>query len=458
MRMRTDHEAHIRLFGTMWAIGHIAHCLRTEPFNEPLVWIVLLACALLLPKPASPYRLGFLAASQILLLYQRMPIIDNHMHLMGFVNAGILIVVVPMMWRRSSWTKRRVRVLCSYALITLVLAYGAAAFAKLNAGFFDPAGNCAVAKTYQAGESLGILPGMLPGWFEGLLPYAVTGIEFAIPVLLIFHLTRLPAVLIAVSFHIMISITPSASAIDFTVVITGLLFAALPWRMSAYVMELARAFRSRVLDPLGLDVSVFTAVVFFGLLAIIRGRFGTVDGNRAWIFTASLAMTVGPFLFWLALRSIRLGIRSEPLAQRLSIGHYVLFSLLIFNLAMPYAGVKTTGAMVMYSNLNTYDGTTNHFFVGRLPIETFHDDLVEIVETTRPRLESIRKKDHRITWHELRRIMAGHPDEPISYRRGGELYQLEAARENPELVSLDPLWHKLVAHRVHDPHNTECLW
>jgi hypothetical protein len=61
------------------------------------------------------------------------------------------------------------------------------------------------------------------------------------------------------------------------------------------------------------------------------------------------------------------------------------------------------------------------------------------------------------TWHELRRKMSLTPTASISYERNGEIFEYEFAGENPELVTIDPILHKLLGFR-NASSTDECLW
>ena len=84
------------------------------------------------------------------------------------------------------------------------------------------------------------------------------------------------------------------------------------------------------------------------------------------------------------------------------------------------------------------------------------DDLVEIVASSNNGLINIRNHGLLISWHELRRKLSAYPDSSITYRRAGIQYSYEHARENPELVTLDPVAHKFIGLRLYDPKNETC--
>ncbi len=128
--------------------------------------------------------------------------------------------------------------------------------------------------------------------------------------------------------------------------------------------------------------------------------------------------------------------------------YFVLLALVVLDAASPYAGGKTITSFTMYSNLRTEGGTSNHFFLPRVSLASGQDDLVEILETSDPLLRKVRRTGSLITWHELRRRLSAAPTASIRYLRGGTVFSYAEARENPELVTLDPIARRLLAYRL----------
>lgn len=458
---------HLGIFHVLWAVAHIGHVLRKESAADPFAWLLLLACVLVIEKPTASTRLAFLAAAQIALFVSDLPVTDNHMYIMAFANAGIAAVAVPLWLRKAPWTQRAIDALSAYAVLTLLIAYGAAALAKLNAGFFDPAVSCAVAMYYDAGAVVGVAPGTAPAWLERALPFLVAGTELAIPLLLAWKPTRSVGVAVVVLFHWSISLSPTATALDFTLLLFALVYLLLPLQASADVMAWYRSVQDRAVRPLlrsartlGLDTfatSLPVLLLFFVLVAL-RWRLGTVAGNGSWALLVIAALLLGSLLLILAGRSVVRRQRSVIAASSLQPLGYVLLALLALNAATPYLGVKTVGTFTMYSNLDTYALQSNHLLFPRLPVRGYHDDLVEIVSTSNRRLDDLRERERQITWHELRRVLASDPDARITFIRGGRLYAYDRADQHPELVTVHPLWHRLVGHRAHDVTGQACLW
>jgi len=458
-RLSTNAAAlHITVFNIFWAIAHIGHLLRKEAILHPLVWILLLSCVLLIEKPSSRLRLGFVALSQIVLFIKRLPATDNHMYIMFFINAGLLVTVAHLLVKDEGWNESNLKAIRIYALIVLVISYGAAAIAKLNHVFFEPTKSCAVDMFGDAGLFFGWTPAILPLTIYNALPYIVASTELMIPILLVIRRTRSVGTVILVIFHIMISLSPTSTALDFTILLFAVAYLLLPYTTSQHLRAHYDKIHALIPSSLRANItSIFVLLLFFLLVALIW-RLGTVAGNRGWTLLAPTSLTIGFLLVALAIKSDSRQRRESIKPSGLKPPHYALIGLLLFNVASPYMGIKTAGTFTMYSNLNTYDSRSNHFFLPRFPWQSLHDDLVEIVATSNEDLEVLRRNGLRVTWHELRRQLARNPESSISFIRDGQLYEYERADQNPELIRLHPVLHKLVWHRPDDSINPRCLW
>lgn len=454
-----DKVLHLKVFNILWALAHVGHILRKEPAFQPLVWILLLSCVLLIERPSSPARLGLLSLSQISLFFARLPATDNHMYIMFFVNAGLLMTSVPMVLKNNRWDDVSASRLLSYPVIIFVIAYASAAIAKLNYAFFEPASSCAVVMFQDATAFLGAATTEVPNIVRGSLPLLIAAIELSIPICVLIKKLRLVGIIILVAFHIVISISATATAIDFTLIIFAIGYLILPIDASLYLKERASRLYTQLPPLLRDGTKSMPVLLLFFFLVVLVWRLGTVAGNRSWAILAPASVAVGLLLVVLAIRSISNGSSHSIGFSRIGVLHYLPIGLLILNAASPYLGIKTVGTFTMYSNLNTFGSQSNHFILPRLAAgHGLHDDLVTIVRAPNEDLDVLRRRGLRITWHELRRHMNRNPTASISYIRDGDLYEYERADENSELIQLDPVLHKLVGHRPDDRHSPRCLW
>jgi hypothetical protein len=457
---------HATAFAALWAVGHLAHAFRKEPVTDALSWLLLLACALVLHRPSSPGRLGVLAVAQIALFADRMPKTDNHLYILAFANAGLLVTALPLALRGRGWDRASFGLARTWAAVVFLVSYGAAALSKLNRDFLFAEDTCALALLDDAAAAVGSDRALVPEALQAAVPFVVAGVELAVPVLLALRATRAAGVVLAVLFHLAISISPTATAVDFTVLIFAVLALFVPLggaagrpvrRLAARLRAGLREGRRRGLRP-ALDWDTAALLGLFAALVVFQWRLGTVAGNRSWAVNAPLALLLGAALVWAAVR-----LRGAPDRFRVSLRplrapHYGLLALLVLNAAAPYLGWKTDGTFTMYSNLDTYAGESNHYLFPRVGSGTPHDDLVRVVATSSDRLGAYVGSDLLLTWHQLRRALARDPEASVTYVRGGRTYAYDRAAENPELVSTDPVLHKLLSHRPHVEGPSRCMW
>lgn len=453
--------AKIMIFNMVWAIAHICHVVRRGFWEISLAWVLLYVAVLLLLRPGSQLVLGLLAATQMVFLFFSMPFTDNHLYLMGFINAALLVTVF------SNFAKGRAREIESLAPVLpclcgiFLLAYGAAAVAKLNPAFFNVEWSCAVELARKAAAVFGdgVVP---PLWVESGTPYLVAGAELAIPLLLLLPgAWRMAGIVVGAGFHYLVSLSPTSAALHFTVVVMALLFLFLPSRVMPFVWERGTVLLARVrgqcgpvLRRTGLLLVVLLPGVFFAT------GLGTVAGGNNWLPLILVATGLGALLCWLAWRAAATDGR-EPLGfGAMQARYYVVLAVVLLNAACPYLGIKHQGTFTMYSNLRTTGMVSNHFFLPRLPVRTGMDDVVEIVESTNGRLLWMRDRGFLITTHELRRVLARDPLAQVTYIRNGELVEVPApaATHAPELVRVHPIWHRLVAFRLFHPQKPGCQW
>ena len=442
----------------------MGHLLRKANPSDPLAWLLMAAAVLLVDKPSCRLRLGALAAIQITYLGTEIPWTDNHLYLMGFVNMGLLAAVLTSLWHGEQNGSMGFRLPQLYLFATLLLSYGAAAVAKLNTGFFDPESSCGVTMFYDAVAVFGIDRDGVPSVVRSLdlvMPSLVAGIELMVPTLLLIPRTRCVGVVLVVLFHWAVSLSPTATALDFTLVLFALMILFLP--ITAATRIHAWAQRAAAVIPASLRTTCFVLLSFFLTISLVAGR-GTVYGNRNWVWLAATALVLGALLLHVALTVRASGSTPEdPVTQgQLSnlgmVPYVLLIALQLANIIAPYLGSKNVGSFVMYSNLQTERRHSNHFLLPRLPMDMGQDDLVEIVDSSSEWLRQITESGRLISWHELRRHLSYRPDSSITYKRGDVLFFYKRADENPELVHRHPVAHRLIGHRLYDLHKTPCRW
>ena len=120
-------------------------------------------------------------------------------------------------------------------------------------------------------------------------------------------------------------------------------------------------------------------------------------------------------------------------------------ALLIFDGINPYLGLKTDTAFAMYSNLRSEGGTTNHLIWRHpLALANYQEDLVQIVDSSDPKLKAAAGRGVPITFFDLQKrtsylVKEGGKNISVTYIRNGKLTQVEAAETDPELATRPPL-------------------
>ena len=449
------------VFCILWAIAHLGHLLRKANPSDPIAWLLMAAAVLLLARPSSRIRLGALAAIQITYLGTQIPWTDNHMYLMGFVNMGLLTAVLTSLWPGAQNDSRNFLLPRLYIFATLLLSYGAAAVAKLNAGFFDPETSCAVTMFYDAIAVFGLERDGVPDVVRSLdlmMPTIITAIELMVPILLLIPRTRRAGVVLVVLFHWAVSLSPTATALDFTLVLFALVILFLPVTAANRIYIWAQ--RTVAVFPVFVRPPFFVLLSLFLTISLVLGP-GSVPGNRNWIWLAATALVLGLLLLQLAFTERDSSSTPIP-SGRLSLLGMVPYAAFVFlqlaNISAPYLGSKNVGSFVMYSNLQTERRHSNHFLLPRLPMDMGQDDLVEIVDSSSEWLRHVRDSGRLISWHELRRHLSYWPDTSLTYKRGDRLFSYQRAGDNPELVRRHPVAHRLIGHRLYDLHKVPCRW
>lgn len=447
------------LFLAMWGIAHIGHFLRKGSVLDIFTWILLFLAIVVVFKPESPKRMGALAAVQLFYLFKEMPFTDNHLYIMGFINTGLLIAIV-VSYTKGTRYLHNINFSMGYLCTAFLLAYFAAAFAKLNTGFFDTDFSCAVTMFYDS-ASIITTKNFLPSILESLLPYYVTATELSIPLLLLFRKTRHLGIVVLVLFHLGISLSPTATALDFTIALFALSVPFLDRDAKYEVIRILYSLGKKTVDFFTVSKYSWPFVIFLFLFLLkSSSRLLSLGIYPYWLLLAPFAFLFGGILLITVFRKGFSWDASDysNLFRTLYPIHYILLLLLFLNAASPYLGIKTTGTFTMYSNLQTENSSSNHFFVKRYFDSMPLDDMVEILNSDNTVLNSYAQNGYWITNHELTRILSESPTSSVQFSRGGKTIDINTASNSPELIRKSFIKHKLMGHRVYDPKNAVCLW
>lgn len=439
------------LFAVLWALAAVWHLLGNT-LTAP-AWaqaLLSVGVGLVLLRPGAPIPLGVLAVGGLVTVWEEAPLLGNHWLLAGFVNLIIVMaVVVGAVRRRVGDRTDLADRLFPAARLAVVIFYAFAVFAKLNSAFFDRAASCAVFYFNESTDSLG-LPGMHLGGNAPLawvVIVATVAVELSIPVLLVVRRTRPIGVMVGFVFHAVLALDRTHQFFDFSAVLFALFVLFLPPTAGTWVAERMGSIRARLALrnealPGRVQLLVVGVPVTVGLLVavdVLTPRLGVEVGWWPWQLFAGVVVST-------AVAFLRQHRETAPHCLR---PHHLLFLivplLVVGNGLTPYLELKTGYGWNMYSNLRTVDGVSNHFIVRRtLPLTHDQTEPVRILDTNSAALARYRANGYALTWRQLRRYLADHPQTRITYQRGSEVVALRAAADRPELVEPVPAWREKI--------------
>ncbi len=394
-------DAH-RWFARMFGVACVAHIVGNPPVGEvgpetTALGVTTLALGLisvsLIVRPDLRRLLGA-AGLVIVSVWLEAPLLGNHWLVMGFVALAVLA---------SGFSKAPWPALAPMGRVVLLVFYSFAAFAKLNAGFFDAVHSCGVFYANQALGSYG-LRGIEPGGTAALAVIVGTAaIELAVPILLVIPRTRRWGVLLGVAFHSLISLDLDQHFYDFTAVLL-LLFGLFHSDETSSECDRRAAVETR-----SFQMAVATTVLLV-LAAVVPETTVTVVLLRIGAFVVWI-----PFAIWFVWTTATVGRSTADLrlVPRSAFGA-ALAAIVFLNGLTPYLELKTAYGFNMYANLETVGGESNHFVVRRtLPLTGVHDDLVAIDATDDPGLEPYVNSGYVLPRRNLDHYLADHPDASV---------------------------------------------
>lgn len=373
------------------------------------------SAAVVVAAPWSRVAFAAFTVSVWTSIWQEAPILGNHWLLTGLLAAAVCLASLD----------RRPAAPVTAAQAVLLVFYGFAAFAKLNADFFDPATSCATYYAAEGARSLGWDIARPDGSAGMALAVVVALTELSIPVLLLLRRTRLHGVALAVVFHAVVALDHRHQFYDFTSLLTVGFLTFLPGAAATgFVAAVAARIRPRLVQAAG------------AVLAVVAGWLAQSDvdvdvpfelGYAAWTATAILVVP-------LVLRWVWRHRSAAPEHQgRFAWAAAPVVALAVLNGLAPYLELKTGAAWNMYANLRTVDGDSNHFLVrATLPLTDAQEDLVEVVEADGA-LAGYAEGGVLLPRRQLRWFLQQAPDTTGTIRVDGREIELEPGRIPPEL-------------------------
>ncbi len=388
-----------RWFTRTFGIAVVAHLAGNPPtwrdpdgpWLTPAIVVAAVLGLLAVALVARPSRLLLASTAALVLasVWTEAPFLSNHWLLVGFVAVAVLLSL----GQRDPWAWLSVTGRC-----ILLGFYCFAAFAKLNAGFFEPGTSCGV---FYANQSLGSfgLPALPTGsplaWLLVLGPVLT---ELSVPLLLAFGRTRQIGVLVALAFHTVISADLDQHFYDFTAALVVLLCLFLPESTLAG-FEASAARRTKA----------FTAGVAICLVLVLSAVLPQVVLTRAILESVPFVAWFA-FAGWLIVSVARGGLGPSHLPMRPpGTAAWVLVAVVAANGLTPYLELKTAYGWNMYANLVTVGGESNHFVVrDTWPLTDVHDHLLTVVETDDPGLRTYADKGYLVPERNLLDYLARH--------------------------------------------------
>lgn len=429
-------------------------------------WSLLPALFVLL-KPSSRLRFLVFVLLQTLAVYGELPFVNTNRIFTFFLGLTILAAALPLLAAARGRLPAGDALLAAFApllRLELLIVYGLSFWHKLNTGFLDPQGSCAVALYGRLRDALALLPLPMPETVAGPAIVGTLVIEGLLPVLLLVPASRKLGVAVGMVFHFVLGV---AWFYSFSMTMMALLFLFAPAEVANRGRQWWQA-RTPQMRALGKKMSTRGLVILLLLLLLLLGLatwfFGDVDrgGLEAvkpvikqllWLGWLLMALPLGLFLTLL---------RGTPPDQQrwrpLLVGPrpvLLLLPLLVLANGMsPYLGLKTETAFAMYSNLRTEGGKSNHLLIGQpLALADYQLDLVEVVASSDPTLANLAAQGRLIPFMQLQRRIAeakaaGGQDITLTYRHHGREQTVDNAEHDPNLAApLGYLERKFLAFR-----------
>jgi hypothetical protein len=443
----------------------------TSPFHA--LWAA--ACVLVLLRPGSLPGFALMHGLRIAAFAWDSPETPNHQLLYAIASATVLCAY-PLAARRlqarppaSAWLESFAPAL----RLELFVLYFFGVLHKLNRDYFDPEVSCAV-HTFI---------GVAPAWLDALVGPSRTlrialiagslAVEAAVPFLLAFGRTRRVGIAVGALFHIFLGVRFYAFSTGL-LALYALFVPTSVWQRAAAELGQLRArgrVAARLLSPAALRIVPLLIVLGFAVsgslvregeewAAVPRAGFPLSAG--AWI-----AFVLLPLAWLLGPRRLAAQIAGRPPGRVAGALPLLAFPvLLLFHGFSPYLGLRTVPAFSMFSNLRTEGGITNHWFMPAraLRVAGFQEDLVTLLGAQDEELLRFSRRPRR-TYYDFRmRIQrmaaAGKRDIAVSFRRGGQVQQLERAEADPDLMAPAPWWERkwLKFRPVPISTRRECSW
>lgn len=403
-----------------------------SPWLLPVQLLVGGAAVTVLLAPRRQAPVVVLCAAVLMSVWVEAPFLGNHWLLLGFV--GLAHVLAVLVARSSSRGPVRVSAWETFVPVgrlVLLVAYGFAAFAKLNSGFLDPTTSCAVFYQDELVSSWGLDGLSVVGRDRAGLLVAVAAVcvELSVPVLLALRRTRRWGVLLGMTFHWFLALDLFQHFWDFSSVLFVCFLLFLDRHQHARLLARWRVLRRGV--PVPMRRAATAACLVAALVVTAAGALGEPAALRAVaVLTGHLAWWVlGTGTLVLVALTLRSAGTTERLVGRVPGALLVVPALVLLNGLTPYLEVKTAYGWNMYSNLRTVAGESNHLLVTRTwDLRGEQVSRVTVLDASDPRLL---EEDRELVWSEFREYAHDHAEESVTYERRGVVHSAPSLASDP---------------------------
>lgn len=396
-----------------WAIAGVFHFLTFHDWRwQGLSGAILIGLALMVIRRPLPITFALFLATDIFAVASRMGPVPNHILFSLVMNAVMLAVLIgalikekraPNVDARGVW----VTIVAPMMRMSVAILYFFTVFHKINRAYFNPDVSCASTMLHEIGGMYPIIPAGV--FADNLAIYGTLLIEGLIPILMFIPRTRLAGGVLALGFHAMLSLHPHPGIYSFTATIVSLLSWFIPSRFFTTIQPAPKALKTLHILWIVICIMV-TAALLVGVLPSLKSivaQAGTIGFSIGYygILVYSVAIGVAFLSHGWRNRADLAGplATTESSSQRLWLS-CPLCALLVLIGMQPYLGLRTRMCFSMFSNLQTEGGVGNHLLIPDALQQTrWQQELVSVVTSDDPGLDTIANRHHRIPILELSR-------------------------------------------------------
>ncbi|MGI8726562.1 MAG: hypothetical protein ACR2K6_02625 [Solirubrobacterales bacterium] len=414
-------DAPFALFSFLVALALILHQLWWDGFDARH-GALMVAAGWTLLRPGSVPRFSLLMGVAVFTVAGDMPNVGDHILLVTVIGFFVLVQTAWMMIGSGGLPSgaELFERIAPMLRASAVVLYAAAALAKLNLDFFNPAVSC-------AREELSRIPLVDPGtigaWSVEAAIVATIVTEIGLAVLLAVPRTRVVGLVVGGGFHIVLAL---AGNVPFAAVMAALYVAFLPSTAPATAQRTLRRWFGPVVEAVRPPTRPegVAALAVMVVLWQLGGRLTDAAPDLVEVLLEVIPRVVvigligGTLILWIGsggpLGSGREHIVGSlrRLAPILALG----LAVLVVNAASPYLGLKTQTSFNMFSNLRTEAGRWNHVLVPEsVRIFGYQDQLVEVTSSNDPVLARNAERGEQVARLELERYLRRHPDAYATY-------------------------------------------